>query len=251
MAEAARAESNRLAQIEKEIARQRELTEQRRQADELKAAAERRKAQEEAARVAANPPATTTGTTTAIPPAVTPNRSEITNTIGMVLVGLPSGMWVGKYEVTQAEYRKVMGTNPSRSVNDRQPVERVSWNDAVEFTRKLTELERGRLPPGKVYELPTERQWKEYGGGQRFEDLAGGGLNSKGAGPFSVGESGPGNKFGIFDVLGNVWEWCRDEGTGDAKLLKGGAFNSANYERWVLPDKQVSNCGFRCILAGD
>ena len=57
----------------------------------------------------------------------------------MVLVALPSGLWVGKYEVTQAEYTQVMKTNPSNPKwrTDRQPVEQVTWNEAVEFTHKL------------------------------------------------------------------------------------------------------------------
>ena len=54
----------------------------------------------------------------------------------MVLVPLPSGIWAGKYEVTQTEYRKVMKSNPSKSVNGRQPVERVAWNDAKEFCQQ-------------------------------------------------------------------------------------------------------------------
>ena len=177
----------------------------------------------------------------------TPASNEITNSIGMVLVHLPSGIWVGKYEVTQAEYRKVMGTNPSKSPNDHRPVERVTWNEAIEFVRKLTEMERGKLPAGNVYSLPTEAQWKEYAGGQEFKDLPNGGVTGRSE-PLIVGESGPANKFGLFDVLGNVWEWCLDGATGEEKLLKGGAFNSINYDRTLLPDRQASNCGFRCVL---
>jgi formylglycine-generating enzyme required for sulfatase activity len=182
------------------------------------------------------------------PPSAPPMQSQITNSIGMVLVPLPSGIWVGKYEVTQAEYRKVMKSNPSKSVNDRQPVEQVAWNDAKEFCRKLTEMERGKLPADRVYTLPTEKQWTEFLAGQRFEDLPGGGVTGKGA-PAVVGTSGPANKFGLFDVLGNVWEWCLDDGPGGKKVLKGGAFNRANFHAVLFPDQQVSNCGFRCVLA--
>jgi formylglycine-generating enzyme required for sulfatase activity len=168
----------------------------------------------------------------------------------MVLIRVNKDLQAGKFEVTQAEYKKVMGdaANPSKSLNDKQPVERVTWNDAVKFTRKLTEMERDRLPPGTAYSLPTEKQWKEFLGGQKFEDLPARGMTGRGE-PAAVGQSGPPNRFGLFDVLGNVWEWCLDGATGEEKLLKGGAFNSANYDRTLLPDRQVSNCGFRCVLA--
>jgi formylglycine-generating enzyme required for sulfatase activity len=164
----------------------------------------------------------------------------------MVLVRVPSGLWVGKYEVTQSEYQTVMGTNPSKSKNDRQPVEQVTWNDAMEFTRKLTELEKSNLPSGYRYSLPSASQWKDFLGGQKFEDLPGGGVTWKGR-PSAVGESSPSNKFGLFDVLGNVWEWCLD-GDGEEKILKGGAFNHATYESRLAPDKTMISCGFRCVL---
>ena len=176
-----------------------------------------------------------------------PVGGKETNSIGMVFVHLPSGLWAGKYEVTQAEYQKVMGNNPSKSVNERQPVEQVSWNNAVEFTRKLTEMERGSLPAGRVYALPTDKQWTELLGGQKFEELPGRGFTGR-ARPSAVGQAGPANKFGLFDVLGNVWEWTQDS-AGGRKLLKGGAYNSVSYDQTQLPDSKLPNCGFRCVLA--
>jgi serine/threonine protein kinase/class 3 adenylate cyclase len=175
---------------------------------------------------------------------------EMTNSIGMVLVRLPSGIWVGKYEVTQAEYMKVMKANPSnpRWIHPRQPVEQVTWNEAVEFMRRLTEMERGGLRAGQAYSLPTERQWKEFVVGQKFENLPNGTAIRKD--PSLVGQSGSANKFGLFDVLGNVWEWCLDDAPGDQKLLKGGAFNSNNYDRALSPNVKSLSCGFRCILVG-
>jgi formylglycine-generating enzyme required for sulfatase activity len=173
----------------------------------------------------------------------------LTNSIGMVLVLLPSGNWVGKYEVTQGQYKRVMNANPSHTnwLNDAQPVQQVSWNDAVEFTRKLSAIEQGVLPQGKVYSLPTEKQWTEFAGGQKIEDMPGGSLSRKN-GPLPVGQSGPPNKFGLFDVLGNVWEWCLDDAPGDQKVLKGGAFNGNFYDKTLSPDTKSLSCGFRCIL---
>ena len=90
-------------------------------------------------------------------------------------VTLTRGFWLGKYEVTQREYQRIMGENPScfsaqgEGAKDlagpdtaRLPVEQVSWEDAIEFCEKLTQQERkaGRLPAGWIYTLPTEAQWE-------------------------------------------------------------------------------------------
>ena len=77
-------------------------------------------------------------------------------------VTLTEGYWLGKYEVTQAQYQAVMGKNPSYFKGDDLPVECVSWDDAANFCAKLTEIERaaGRLPAGYEYVLPTEAQWE-------------------------------------------------------------------------------------------
>ena len=88
-------------------------------------------------------------------------------------VTLTKGFYLGKYELTQAQWKKVMGNNPSKwkkvmgnnpssfKGTDR-PVERVSWDDAVAFCKKLTEMEKkaGRVPEGMAYQLPTEAQWE-------------------------------------------------------------------------------------------
>ena len=79
-----------------------------------------------------------------------------------VQVELTYGFWVGKYEVKQEEYEKVVGNNPSHRKGKRSPVERITWNEAGTFCRKLTEWERklGKLPAGWIYRLPTEAQWE-------------------------------------------------------------------------------------------
>jgi formylglycine-generating enzyme required for sulfatase activity len=240
LAEAARIEK------EKQIAVQKQLEEQqRKQAEEAKKkAADEAKAKMELAAAAITPKSADPKPADAS--AIGEKRPEMTNSIGMVLVSMPSGLWVGKYEVTQGEYRRVMWNNPSKSVNERQPVERVTWNGANAFCQKLTEMERAKLSKGTAYSLPTQKQWEEFVAGQKFEDLSG-----QAAGrtqPGTVGQSGSPNKFGLFDVLGNVWEWCLDGGTGGEKLLKGGAFDSTNYDLSMPPDRQMPNCGFRCVL---
>ena len=77
-------------------------------------------------------------------------------------VTLTNGFYLGKYEVTQSQYEAVMNHNPSKFKSENRPVENVSWDDAVVFCDKLTEIERkaGRLPEGLVYSLPTEAQWE-------------------------------------------------------------------------------------------
>jgi formylglycine-generating enzyme required for sulfatase activity len=240
------AEQARIAK-EKQIAAQKLLEEQQRKAAEDAAA--KKKAAEDAKpkmELAVVTPKTQDTKSDAPSPAdASPSMPlrEMTNSIGMILVLLPSGIWVGKYEVTQSEYRRVMWSNPSKSINDRQPVERVAWSTANAFCQKLTEKERAKLPAGSAYSLPTQKQWEEFGGGQKFETLS----SQSATGPSAVGQ-GAANKFGLFDVLGNVWEWCLDGGTGTDKLLKGGAFDSTNYELSMAPDRQMPNCGFRCVL---
>jgi formylglycine-generating enzyme required for sulfatase activity len=165
----------------------------------------------------------------------------------MVLVRIPNTkMWVGKYEVTQEEYQQVVGSNPSKSKNGRQPVESVSWNDATNFISKLNDLEGAHRPVGMVYALPTEAQWNEFRGDQKFEDLPPGATGK--TSPSPVGQTGPANKFGLYDVLGNVGEWCLDDATSGQKRLKGGAYNSRSESRSLPPETTAGNYGFRCVL---
>lgn len=134
-------------------------------------------------------------------------------------VTLSKGFWLGKTEVTQAQYETVAGTNPStfKAVGPNAPVEQVSWIDATEFCRKLTERERaaGRLPEGYAYTLPTEAQWEyasragttgSYPGepdAMAWHDRNSGGTTHP------VGLKRP-NAWGFYDMAGNVLEWCYD-----------------------------------------
>ena len=196
------------------------------------------------------------------------------------------GFWIGKCEVTQSEYQKVMGNNPSNETGDaNRPVERVSWFDAMEYCKKLTQAceTQGRLPEGHVYRLPTEAEW-EYacraGTTTRFsygEDKSATQLN--GCAWFSrnsdstthpVGTKQP-NPWGLFDMHGNVWEWCIDRwedslpgGTitnsvrvaaGRLRVARGGSWlydakacRSANRDDYS-PWDRCSDIGFRVVLA--
>jgi len=178
---------------------------------------------------------------------------EITNSIGMKLVLIPKGTfmmgspesekgrnenetqhevtiskdyYLGVHEVTQAQYEKVIGKNPSHfqgaivgNENADLPVENVSWHDAVEFCKKLSDLPEEKKA-GRVYRLPTEAQW-EYAcrAGSKtaysFDDEEGllpehGWFDRNSSGrTHTVGLLEP-NAWGLYDMHGNVWEWCSD-----------------------------------------
>jgi sulfatase modifying factor 1 len=139
-------------------------------------------------------------------------------------VTLSSGYWLGKHPVTQTQWERVMGDNPSQFEGADRPVEKVSWDDVTSFCDKLTELEReaGRLPAGMAYQLPTEAQW-EYAcrAGTKTAFSFGDELTAKDANyaydgwgtrlqrTSDVGEY-PANAWGFHDMHGNVWEWTAD-----------------------------------------
>jgi len=166
-----------------------------------------------------------------------------------------SNFYIGKYEVTQAQWRAVMGasatlSSPSNFKNcDECPVEQVSWNDIQEFLKKLN------AKTGKTYRLPTEAEW-EYAarGGSKSRGYKYSGSNDLGSVAWyaensnskthPVGQKSP-NELGIYDMSGNVWEWCSDwygsyssynqnnptgANTGSARVFRGGSWDgSARY----------------------
>jgi len=134
-------------------------------------------------------------------------------------VVLTTGYYIGVHEVTNAQWKKVMERSPSRWQDDGRPVERVSWDEAVEFCRRLSELKEER-EAGRIYRLPTEAEW-EYAcragttGRYSFGDQEakpgdyGWFTDNAGAQTHGVGQKKP-NPWGLCDMHGNVWEWCSD-----------------------------------------
>src|ERR1039458_3679189 len=127
-------------------------------------------------------------------------------------VTLTRGFQMGKYPVTRVQWEAVMRGKPSefRGLQGSVPVEQVSWNDCQEFITKLN-----TLVPGGGFRLPTEAEW-EYAcragtEGARYGDL--GEIawyqNNSGGSPHPVGQKKP-NDWGLYDMLGNVLEWCAD-----------------------------------------
>jgi formylglycine-generating enzyme required for sulfatase activity len=194
--------------------------------------------------------------------------------------------WMAQREVTQAQYAALMGTNPSYHQGADLPVDRVTWTQAMSFCAALTaqEAATGRVPVGYQYRLPTEAEW-EYAcrAGTTTEFSVGDELQCAQAcveysdhtglycgigGTVPVGSYSP-NSLGLFDMHGNVWEWCLDSFsnypanavadpfvTGTAtKVHRGGSYyNSSGSARSATRGQggsthAVINVGFRVVLA--
>ena len=166
-------------------------------------------------------------------------------------VTLTQGFYLGKHEVTQSQWEKVMGSNPSYFKGADRPVEKMSWPDVTSFCNKLTASERaaGRLPAGMTYQLPTEAQWEHacragtktvYAFGDSLTsgqaNIAGGPRETTDVGQYAA------NPWGFHDMHGNVWEWCADwygayptgaardpvgPAGGSSRVLRGGSWSHA------------------------
>ena len=225
------------------------------------------------------------GTFTMGSPATEVDRGQ--NEDPQTIVTLSRSFWMGRFEVTQAEYRSIVGNNPSRWTNSvGEPVEGVSWRDTTNYCFLLTESERaaGRVPDGTVYRLPTEAEW-EYacraGTATRF---------SHGDDPgylelelyawyepnasyrhHPVGTKQP-NPWGLYDLSGNVSEWCWDyyfgllpggsatdptgpDSSNSGRVIRGGTCYSPGdacrsaYRSYAHDNYVDSTLGFRVVLA--
>jgi formylglycine-generating enzyme required for sulfatase activity/phage terminase Nu1 subunit (DNA packaging protein) len=158
-----------------------------------------------------------------------------------VNVTLTKGFWMAKTEVTQAQWQALMGSNPSEFKGDNLPVEKVSWNDAQEFLEKFNAL-IGRGDGGKMV-LPNESQWEyacragEAGpfSGGTIDEVAWHEGNSESK-THPVGTKKP-NALGLYDMHGNVWEWCQD--WYDDQLLGG-----------VDPGRVITSGTYRVLRGG-
>jgi hypothetical protein len=152
--------------------------------------------------------------------------------------------WMGKYEVTQEQWRAVMGNNPSHFKGDKLPVEQVSWDDVQEFCRKLNA--KLGLSSDSGYRLPKEAEWEYTARAGTKTEFAFGDtisleiVNYDGNYPYGsakkgiyrektvdVGSLGAANGWGIYDMHGNVWEWCEDiyQSGGSNRVIRGGSWN--------------------------
>ncbi len=158
-------------------------------------------------------------------------------------VTLTQPFYLGKYEVTQEQWEKVMGSNPSKFKGAKNPVEMVSWDDCQTFLAKLKEK-----APGHQFALPTEAQW-EYAcragttdpvdvNSSDSWDACAWAINNSGGTTHPVGGKKP-NAWGLYDMHGNVWEWCADRygpypsdaqtdptgpATGRTRVMRGGGW---------------------------
>ena len=184
-----------------------------------------------------------------------------------------SDYYIGRYEVTQKEWQAVMGDNPSKFYGDNLPVDYVSWNDCQDFINKLNQL------TGLKFRLPTEAEWEfaarggkqskgyKYSGSDNAKNIAWYEKNS-GSKPHQVGTKEP-NELGIYDMSGNVGEWCGDwygrysssaqtnptgPSSGSVRVLRGGSwYYNARYcrvsDRSLYNPSARSRCdGFRVVL---
>ncbi|RUS99367.1 hypothetical protein DSM106972_078090 [Dulcicalothrix desertica PCC 7102] len=195
--------------------------------------------------------------------------------------------FMAKFPITQEQYQAVMGSNPSCFIGAKRPVESVIWNNAVNFCTKISRIS------GKSYRLPTEAEWEyacragtitpfnfgktittdlvNYDGNYVYASIFKGRYRQQ---TTDVG-SFPANDFGLYDMHGNVWEWCQDKRHDNydgvptdgsawldsnasyaneySQILRGGSWNNnpglcrSAYRNWNHPGNDLSTLGFRVV----
>ncbi len=183
-----------------------------------------------------------------------------------------NSFYISKYEVTQKEWIEIMGDNPCIWEKDNFPVDNVSWNDIQDYIKKLNKKTK------KKYRLPTEAEWEyaarggnksnkyTYSGSNDIHDVAWHYDNSRNR-PHEVGTKMP-NELGIFDMSGNVWEWCDDwygenyyasspsknpkgPNEGECCVIRGGSWGDVPYSTTARtcddPNFKSKNTGFRLV----
>ncbi|WP_337437816.1 SUMF1/EgtB/PvdO family nonheme iron enzyme [Prevotella sp.] len=189
-------------------------------------------------------------------------------------VTLTNDYYIGKYEVTQALWQAVMGNNPSSFKGDNLPVEQVSWNDCQKFISQLNRI------TGKTFRLPTEAEWEyaarggnksrgyQYSGSNNLSDVAWYTDNS-GYKTHTVGTKQP-NELGIYDMSGNVLEWCQDwygiyssssqinptgATSGSDRVNRGGSWlydardSRSSYRYEIMPNCRIGSLGVRLVFS--
>ncbi len=176
--------------------------------------------------------------------------------------------WMGKYEVTQEQWERVMKANPSYYANNpKNPAEMVSWNDCQVFVEKLNTMP-GAHASGLVFRLPTEKEWEtacragapksaaycKLADGTQITEKTLFRVAQLGVGPIQVGSLEP-NAWQLYDMHGNVWEWTQSA-DGNIRIYRGGSFNNsascseAGNRNWGLPDSAFRNLGLRLAASG-
>ena len=189
-------------------------------------------------------------------------------------VTLTNDYYIGKYEVTQALWQAVMGNNPSKFKGDNLPVEQVSWDDCQKFLSKLNRI------TSKTFRLPTEAEWEyaarggnksrgyQYSGSNNLSDVAWYDDNS-GNKTHAVGTK-QANELGIYDMSGNVEEWCQDwygkyssssqvnptgANSGSDRVIRGGSWYfitvqwRSSHRSYVSPGRRIGILGLRLVLS--
>ena len=187
-----------------------------------------------------------------------------------------SSFYISKFEVTQELWQAVTGNSPSKFSGDRLPVEQVNWDDCIEFIAKLNAL------TGRNYRLPTEAEWEyasrggqqsnhyKYSGSNNVDEVAWYGTNA-GKKTHTVGEKTP-NELGLYDMSGNVNEWCSDwygnydpdqcinptgSESGSSRVFRGGAWSAVEescrnaLRLGFYPNYRADNLGLRLVRSAE